>query len=572
MTDYFAGYPIASQTHNFLVTFAEGDFDAEASAQAIGQTCEADLVRLSDIFACNFVTGGANEYSTWVHVLAGTTGGASNYGWEQDQSSRIYVNGTTAPPTVSPYTQAQRDECARMLFVAELAEILMDFTGYGWNRRASNGEALSIVLATELHPIGYYQTGKGPRVNDWLLSNPRPDWITRTDSTDTNRVSYGCGVLFINWLRHQLSWPLTDIVTRPGCDTLAKTYHSLTGSPPEDAFEKFRTLIDAHLAEGAGGRVGRDDIFPLREGNARSVSLFFDSSSISQSRREPGIPVTLDPGFICEPRVYTYWLVDEVNEIDVTANMRGFASGIVRWAANGVPLSGGTGPVADTIALPATSSIRLPDGTQEIDAATSQQIQYTIGSSWNSGKLRIRNDWHIGNFPLEITATVTEKTPRSPDEGTSRTDDTIAYTLSIEMDPRWAEDRDRCNPEFHELDRSVLTLATKIYLLLHTPDPPPEAFVSLIALFERAQRASRQIGESAGLGPEDVLRDAMRAVDFDAIRLETMDGPLALRPVDVAGSDKERQIRSGPRPTRARCPGDLVGPFGGATLSTLSSP
>jgi len=38
----------------------------------------------------------------------------------------------------------------------------MDFTNYGWDRHNSHGEALSVVLATLRHPVGYYNSGAGP--------------------------------------------------------------------------------------------------------------------------------------------------------------------------------------------------------------------------------------------------------------------------------------------------------------------------------------------------------------------------------------------------------------------------
>ncbi|HEY3527855.1 MAG TPA: hypothetical protein VGK78_01805, partial [Nocardioides sp.] len=104
MTDYFLGNPIAGWTKNFLLTYADGDVEAELSARAILDTCETDLAALEYDFATSFQVGGRNEYATWVHV-SNSGGGGSNRGWGDDESSVIGVNGTKPFPN--------RDEYAR---------------------------------------------------------------------------------------------------------------------------------------------------------------------------------------------------------------------------------------------------------------------------------------------------------------------------------------------------------------------------------------------------------------------------------------------------------------------------
>ncbi|GAA0699316.1 hypothetical protein GCM10010193_62630 [Kitasatospora atroaurantiaca] len=291
------GFSVAADTPNFVITYGEWlnqqpDADALRRAQAIGETCEADLAALEKLFDCNFNAGGRNRYGTWVHVShSDGPGDVSNLGWLRDQISRISIGSTYIPTAPTPSQQNVFDEFARMLFVAELAEILMDFTGYGWNRSWSDGEALSIVLATELHPIGYYRSGNGPRVNEWLGTTDRPDWVTNTAQSDADRVSYGCGILFINYLRHQLGYSLEQIIRTRGSD-LADRFDALTGVGHNFAFPAFARILAEHIPVGSGINMPVDNVFPLRDGNDRSVGLSKSWTQISRPRVSPDAPST----------------------------------------------------------------------------------------------------------------------------------------------------------------------------------------------------------------------------------------------------------------------------------------
>jgi len=86
---------------------------------------------------------------------------------------------------------------AQMLFVAELAEVLMGFTNYGWRAGNTAGEGLSRVAAAELYPAGYYASNYGPFVNGWLGSTPRPGWVASTEGTDQDAISFGCAIVFL---------------------------------------------------------------------------------------------------------------------------------------------------------------------------------------------------------------------------------------------------------------------------------------------------------------------------------------------------------------------------------------
>jgi hypothetical protein len=128
MSGTFAGFQIAGGTRHFLITYADaGDADEIERANAILASCEADLATLEQWFSCDYDTA---PYGIWVQVLKGSPGaGADNYGYTTSESPIIQISGTA--PQQGVYVLA--GAVAQMLFVAELAEILMGFTSYGWN-------------------------------------------------------------------------------------------------------------------------------------------------------------------------------------------------------------------------------------------------------------------------------------------------------------------------------------------------------------------------------------------------------------------------------------------------------
>jgi hypothetical protein len=151
----------------------------------------------------------------------------------------------------------------RCLVMAEVVEVLEAHLANGWDCRSSNGEALSRVLAGDLHP------GKQPQsliTAGWWLNGGRPDFVSRTfqgsnnQPGDRNNVANGCGVLFLNWLRFQLGHSWTKIVSAGG-STLAETYAKLENS--NDGFAKFRALIDQNYVLGKPIQMSTDNPFPL---------------------------------------------------------------------------------------------------------------------------------------------------------------------------------------------------------------------------------------------------------------------------------------------------------------------
>jgi hypothetical protein len=147
-------------------------------------------------------------------------------------------------------------DLVRMLVVAEADEVFMAAQNAGWDCGASHGEGLSRVLATERYPA---QLNGFASASTWLNSD-RPDWVNNTEPTDTNYVSIGCSVLFLNWLRYQLNYPWEAIVAA-AAPTLAEVYTNLTGAT--DGWDQFSALIQANFPAGQTVNLPNDNPFPL---------------------------------------------------------------------------------------------------------------------------------------------------------------------------------------------------------------------------------------------------------------------------------------------------------------------
>jgi hypothetical protein len=155
-------------------------------------------------------------------------------------------------------------DLAQAVLVAEMIEIFMRAQNSGWMPGRSHGEALSQAAAFLLYPSK--ATGlDGPQT--WLDSaDPRngavrPDFVSVTDPTDTNKWSYGCGLLFVYYLESELGFSMRAIV-QAAADTFEGVFHNLTLA--SGAFVGFSALLNARFPSGTASRLaGSTNPFPL---------------------------------------------------------------------------------------------------------------------------------------------------------------------------------------------------------------------------------------------------------------------------------------------------------------------
>jgi len=137
------------------------------------------------------------------------------------------------------------------LLEAELSECSMNGQLCGF----STGEALSRWCAASLsnNALGDFATAP-----DWVQSG-KTNYVDKTESTDGDPKSTGCGMAFISWLL-SLGQPLPKIaqamVTLGDSGTLAALYESLMSHVASHAWPTFSAAID-----GLSGGVTNDDPF-----------------------------------------------------------------------------------------------------------------------------------------------------------------------------------------------------------------------------------------------------------------------------------------------------------------------
>lgn len=126
------------------------------------------------------------------------------------------------------------------LFEAEYSECSMGGNLCG----ANTGEALSRWCAAVVSKNALGDFASAPA---WAKAG-MPDYVTRTDQTDQNDTSTGCGMAFLSWLQ-KLGHPLSEIapamVALGTAGVLAQLYARLTGDAATNAYPKFLAAAKA---------------------------------------------------------------------------------------------------------------------------------------------------------------------------------------------------------------------------------------------------------------------------------------------------------------------------------------
>jgi hypothetical protein len=126
------------------------------------------------------------------------------------------------------------------LFEAELSECSMNGSLCG----VSTGEALSRWCAAETSGNALADFASAPQ---WAQDG-MPDFVNRTDPTDRNEDSTGCGMAFLSFLMSQgfgLERIAPQMVALGDSGTLAQLFANLTGRPASEALPTFLAAIQA---------------------------------------------------------------------------------------------------------------------------------------------------------------------------------------------------------------------------------------------------------------------------------------------------------------------------------------
>ena len=207
--------------------------DPSLGTQALqnAQDLLADADRVAAANNALFGTPGA-PVSVIVFAVGGQTDGTGG----ADHGACNYTAGGAIEVCAS-YGNSPR---VSALFEAELSECSMGGNLCG----ESTGEALSRWCAAV---VGNNQLADFATAPTWAQSG-MPNWVDKTENTDQDGVSIGCGMAFLSWLQ-SLGYPLGSIapamVKLGNAGTLAQLYAGLTESPGSQAWPTFLAAVKA---------------------------------------------------------------------------------------------------------------------------------------------------------------------------------------------------------------------------------------------------------------------------------------------------------------------------------------
>jgi hypothetical protein len=215
-----------------------------------------------------------------VSVIVFALGGATDGTGGADHMGCDYVTGAAIEADASFGNSAR----VSALFEAELSECSMNGNLCGF----STGEALSRWCAAVIsnNALSDFATA-----SQWVQDG-MPDFVNKTDPTDQNGDSIGCGMAFLSWLMSQnnsLDQIAPTMVALGDSGTLAQLYAKLTSEPASKAWTNFQSAIQS-LPNG----VTSDDPF----GAAQPAQI-----KLVAAAKPPSMVVKASgPTAICEPK------------------------------------------------------------------------------------------------------------------------------------------------------------------------------------------------------------------------------------------------------------------------------
>jgi hypothetical protein len=224
-TSHYVGTSSATQ----VAVYLDPSLGDPALQNARDLVADADRV----VKANNAIFGTPSEA---VDVIIFAVGGMTDGSGGADHNACDYTSGAAIEVCASFGNSAR----VSALFEAELSECSMGGNLCG----VSTGEALSRWCAAVVSNNALADFATAPA---WAKKG-MPDFVDKTDGTDQNEVSTGCGMAFLSWLQ-KLGFNLNRIapsmVKLGTAGTLAQLYSTLTSSPQSDAWPTFNAAVRA---------------------------------------------------------------------------------------------------------------------------------------------------------------------------------------------------------------------------------------------------------------------------------------------------------------------------------------
>lgn len=274
------------KTTNFLVQYDDTIANSDKRAQALLAVVESEYTAMAGWFNIPATAFGTGDRIT-VNINKAENSGAVNYGYSSGGGSNMSLDTQT-----SNANDAGAAEIIKMLFMAEFVEIFMSYNDQKiastyWQAGDSSGEGLSQYCTIERFKTGHYSY-YGSWIAKWLDSpSTRQDWVSSTEGTDGNSVSFGCALLFIYYLNKQLGFSINQILAAYNSN-LKSVYNTLTGDAG-NPFPFFKRLMDnAYPVSPASlPATTPDDPFPLG-----LLSFWMDKNTFGKDEVQDAINTT----------------------------------------------------------------------------------------------------------------------------------------------------------------------------------------------------------------------------------------------------------------------------------------
>lgn len=455
-------------------------------ANAILSVCESELAELENWFGVSGGFGTNNRIT--VNVTGADTTGASNQGYKTNGTTNMTIDAQDANNN-----DTNAAEIVRMLFVAELVEILMGYRKTkglaSWNAGDSNGEGLSQLCAILRFRQGHALYYGQPWVNTWMQLPDRDgsnhDWISNPEKTDKNAESFGAALLFLFYLKDQLNHSVESII-QAGGSTLESTYKALTGQA--GAITAFRNLLNPYFPIGKTPSLKTNDPFPLREPGRRQVTITPDAEPIpgAATRVRSGL-ASVSPYFTCPVDVYSYEIDSTPQALTSVATAKGFAQPVYRWRVNGVDV-----PNTGTIKPSASVTVDEPNAPgQKTTSVMPVPIDCNVTSDPFTSTLVMNFGSTVGHIDVTIEALAHEKYV-SPEIETNGIDWVTVANEVLLWEARYYRDRQKCKDRVDRIIHDYVRVDPFFNILFTLPDPPQD-YVRVLNQLQQLSVALKQM-------------------------------------------------------------------------------
>ncbi len=271
---------LAGTTSHFRVSYASVLGQAgQQIAEAVLSRCEPDYETLAGFFAHQSPI----HFNVILAPLSKAMDGTGGAYHQTPFTTQLYCDVRLTPEPDPRVSSA--------LVVNQAAEVFEALQKGGWSCRASNGEGLARVLASELYP-GVLESLGYSTATAWLNSR-RPNLVAHALRTDGSPVGTGCAVLFLNYLHSQLGFGW-DRICQAASPTLEGTYRALTGR--KHSFPAFEALLADRFPRRTYYRLQTDNPFPITPPQVTQSNHSAATSAAIRDGGSDGPPMRRPPG------------------------------------------------------------------------------------------------------------------------------------------------------------------------------------------------------------------------------------------------------------------------------------